>query len=168
LGGDFLYVLHKKQVDFYNVGYQHNAGSMIDLPEVTTTSSFFAHYPEAFFTTYFRPHLFEAREWIYIFFSLENCAYLLLCVLAMVLYKRPEKNSETLLWMVFSYVLVLAAILGYCVPILGAMVRYRIAALPFLVMLCISVISGDRIKKFIQLIEQRSQKSPIRNSDLRH
>ena len=158
LGGDFLYVLHKKQVDFYNVAYLNNAGSVVEIPALTSTAGFFMHAPQAFFLTYLRPHFLEAKSWIYVFFSIENVLYLLLIAMAFIFFRRPEKEARPMLLASLSFVLVLASILGNCVPILGSIVRYRVAALPFLVIVCLACISQEKVYEFFKRWRRSNRK----------
>lgn len=149
-GGDFLYVLHKKQVDFYNVAFLRDAGSAVEIPAVTSVSQFIVHYPEAFFLTYFRPHIFEAHSLTAMLFASEYFLYLIVFVLAIVFFRKPPKNQWPLLLTIFSYLLILAAILGNTVPILGAMVRYKVVGLPALLILCVAVIHWERINRLFR------------------
>jgi len=135
-GGDFLYVLHKKQVDFYNIAYLRNAGSLVSIPPVTGVKDFVINYPQAFALTYFRPFLSEAHglaDWA---FAVENVMLLLLICFALLRMHRVKGYPAALMMMMLSFVLALAAVLGNTVPILGAMVRYKIPAMPFIVIVC--------------------------------
>ncbi len=139
-GGDFLYVLHKKQVDFYNVAQLTNAGSTVEIPPVTGALSFFRNYPKAFVLTYLRPAPWEAKNWTYVIFAFENLIYGLVLIWTIIRFSKPPKEQLNIWLAVLSFVLVLASILGNCVPILGAMIRYRIPALPLLMILCIACV----------------------------
>lgn len=135
-GGDFLYVLHKKQVDFYNIAYLRNAGSLVEIPQVSGVKDFILNYPQALALTYFRPFLsetYKTTDWI---FAIENFVLLVLIILAIFRWQKVRGYPAAVLLMMLSFVLVLAAVLGNTVPILGAIVRYKIPALPFLVILC--------------------------------
>ncbi len=154
-GGDFLYVLHKKQVDFFNVAQLTAAQSATYIPPVTNAPNFIAHYPRAFFLTYFRPHVFETRSIVYFFFAIENAFYLLLCLLLIFFFHKPKKADMPFLLMIFSYILVLASILGNCVPILGAMVRYKVVGLPFLVILCFSLLDEEKMRHALKSVQQK-------------
>jgi|JI9StandDraft_2_1071091.scaffolds.fasta_scaffold37132_1 hypothetical protein len=153
-GGDFIYVLHKKQIDFYNLAQLTDAGSAIYIPPVSNASNFFLHYPEAFFLTYFRPHLFEAKSLVYLVFSIENAVYLLICIGTLFFFKRPKESHLPMILMIVSYLLIIAAILGNCVPILGAMVRYKVVALPFLMILCAICFDTLKAKMFFARLSQ--------------
>lgn len=130
-GGDFLHILSRKQLDFYNVARDFNARSTIEIPEITGTISYITHYPQALFLSLFRPHIFEIRNGFYAIFALENLVYVLLLLMALIRFKLPERVSWPIVLAMLSFVLVLGGIVGSTVPVLGAVVRYRIVLLPF-------------------------------------
>lgn len=139
-GGDFLYVLNKKQIDFYNVARDFDAKSTISIPEISDAVSFIMHYPQAMFLTLFRPHVAEIKSAFYAGLAIENMVYLLLLTLGIVKFTKPKREHWPMLLALLSYTLILGGIIGSTVPILGAVVRYRIMVLPFFVILIFSVI----------------------------
>jgi hypothetical protein len=150
VGGDFLYVLHKRQIDFYNVAYMREAGSVVDIPPVTNTWNFLIHYPRAFALTYFRPYIWEADSIPAMAFSIENMALMFLILIVFVFPKKPDRSELPILLFCASFVLAFAAVLGNCVPVLGAMVRYKIPALPFFVIICLAFIDLDKLIRFLK------------------
>jgi len=145
-GGDFLYVLHKRQTDFYNVAYLSQAGSVIDIPPIGTVWQFILHFPQAFFLTYFRPMPFEVLTVPGICFGFENLIYFIIFVMTWVKRKKSFTNNEwIILLFLMSFVLVFASILGNCVPILGAILRYKIVALPFLLIVLAMIIDKNKL-----------------------
>lgn len=154
-GGDFIYVLHKKQVDFYNVALLTDAGSVIDLAPVSDPLSFMLNYPAAFANTFFRPFLWEAKNFLYLGFSIENTVYLLITLLCLIYFKIPDKKQHIVLAAMISFVLVFSSIIGSCVPILGALVRYRIVALPVLMVVLVSCINIEKLRKHLEQLPLR-------------
>jgi hypothetical protein len=139
-GGDFLYVLAKKQGAFISVAEMVDAGSLVWVPEVTDTWHYLLNYPHAMALAYLRPMPWEAHSTIMWVAALENLFYVAILVLVIVRFRKPEKSQVPFLLMILSFVLVLGGIIGSVVPILGAVVRYRIVALPFLVIVCAACI----------------------------
>lgn len=146
-GGDFLYVLHKRQTDFYNVAYLTDAGSVIDVPPIGTVAQFVVHFPQAFFLTFFRPLPFELNTWPGLLFGLENFAYLIF-ILGVIFFRKKKIASQHQMIILFllSFVLVFASILGNVVPILGAMIRYKVVALPFFLIMFAMIADQQKIK----------------------
>jgi hypothetical protein len=145
-GGDLVYVLQKKQQDFVNVGELAGAGSIISPIEISDVGSFLLHYPQALATTYFRPFLFESSSPFYILAAFENVLLTALIVLMFVRFRRPAREDLKILLWCFSFVIVLGGIIGFTVPILGALVRYKIAAIPFLFIAISAMIRPFRTK----------------------
>jgi hypothetical protein len=125
IGGDFLYVLHKKLTDFTNVAHIQNAGSQVYVPDTSTPLQFIKHYPEALFLTYLRPYPWECRSWIYLPFILENILTFFLILKVLWSWCHRKSNPTRLTLFALSIVLLIAAIVGNTVPILGAVIRYR-------------------------------------------
>lgn len=155
-GGDFIYVLHKKQVDFQNVALLTDAGSAIELPPVTDALHFALNYPAAFVTTFFRPFLWESKNWMYAAFAVENSIYILSVIAMILFFRKPVASARPALLAMLSFVLVFSSIIGSCVPILGALVRYRIVALPFLIILLLSLTDQDKLRNAVMKLSGRN------------
>ncbi|MBL7941633.1 MAG: hypothetical protein JNM00_02650 [Flavobacteriales bacterium] len=139
-GGDFLYVLAKKQGAFISVAEMVDAGSLVWVPPVTDAWHYVLNYPHALALAYLRPMPWEAHSAIMWAAALENLLYVAILVLVIVRFRKPDKSQVPFLLTILSFVIVLGGIIGAVVPILGAVVRYRIVALPFLVVVCASCI----------------------------
>ncbi len=149
VGGNFLYVLNKKRVDFENTSLIRNANSAVYVPNTESTFDWVVHYPEAFALSYLRPYLWEIKSWMYALFALENACYVLLIALTLFFFAKPKKEHWPLLLFALSFTLVLASVIGNCVPVLGSIVRYRIAALPFLFIICAACINWKRVYSLV-------------------
>lgn len=132
-GGDFLHIMNRKRTDFYNVAEAYNAGSTIDIPESNTFPELIKNAPGAMFRAYLRPHLLEVKSVFYLGNALENLltAFLLAgTVLALFCFREVRLRPEFLL--ALSFILILGVLIGSVVPVLGAVVRYKLPALPFI------------------------------------
>lgn len=137
--GNLVYVLQKKQTDFYNVSNEMAAGSVIELPTVKSDIDLLIHFPQAFAVTFFRPFIGEANGAVAQLSAVENSFYGLIFLLALWSIGKRVKVSD-MWWASLSVILFSALIIGNSVPVLGAVVRYKIAALPFFLFWCWSVI----------------------------
>lgn len=147
-GGDLLYVLDRKQTDFYNVAEMQQAGSVIEIPEVSDVPTFVLNAPVSLYNTYFRPDLTEVDGAFYFALACENTVILALLVLAIVFWKWDRKGAF-LRWFCLCFVVVYGLIVGSTVPILGAIVRYKIPALPFLLVALLSGGLGLKIETWM-------------------
>ncbi|MFN0032309.1 MAG: hypothetical protein ACKVOR_09135 [Flavobacteriales bacterium] len=157
IGGDFLYVLNKKRVDFENTAMLRGANSVVYVPATADVQSFTLHYPQAFALAYYRPFVWEIRSPFYIAFAVENLCYALLAVLTILFFKPPPAAHRAMLLAALSFVLVLASIIGNTVPVLGSVVRYRIAALPLLVIVCAACIDYDKLRSLRIFLAKRAK-----------
>jgi len=133
---DVMHMFQLKQKDFYNLGADQQVGSMIQIPPLHKTSDLIIHTPNALFNTYFRPHLLEARSVSFLVSAGENLFYMVLIVFSLIKFSRPSSTNLNLALICFSCVVGLGMLIGLITPVLGAIVRYKIPALPFLVVLC--------------------------------
>lgn len=131
-----LHMFQQKQRDFYNLGAHEQIGSLIEIPRIEHTLDIVWYTPQALFNTYFRPHLLEASSLTFLAAAAENTFYLLLLLVGIVKIEVPKGMNRTLLLTCLSFVVGLGLLIGLITPVLGAIVRYKIPALPFFLVLC--------------------------------
>ncbi len=105
-------------------------------PLQATPLSFLSLIPEALANTLFRPYPWESLSAISLLAIVENLLILSLFVLAVFFFKKP---STDLAWLglCFSCSLILFLLIGWTTPVTGAIVRYKVPALP---LLCIGLL----------------------------
>ncbi len=140
-------IVSTKQRDFINmVNVDSHAGSQIDIPELhPSLISFIKNTPNAILNSFFRPHVFEIKSFMYVVPSIENLIIILLFVLLLLFYKKVDSKKLLWLWFSISFVLILFVLCGLTTPVLGALVRYRVPALPFLFIIFITFIDFNKI-----------------------
>ncbi len=132
-----------------------SSGSKINLNKLEPNIwSIAQNTPIALSNTFFRPTLFESKNYLSLFASLENLLFLLLLLLVVFFFKKPQENQKEIFIFCFSYVFILFTIVGLTTPVLGALVRYKIPALPFLFMLFMLLIDGEKLKKQFPFVER--------------
>lgn len=131
-GLDLPNIVANKQNDFIRYANSlPNVGSIIHLPALEPSfTSIAKNTPNALFNSFFRPTIFESKNTFMLMSALENTFIAVLFVLCIVFYKK-NKNRE-FLWFNISFVLILFSLIGLTSPVLGALVRYKAPALPFL------------------------------------
>ena len=132
--GGMLYILSKKQQDFYNVASVNNAGSAVEISPVDQSIlGFLVDVPERLWLAFMRPTFTEVEGFFYWPPMIESSALLLLFVLVLFRFRWVKEKllSNELFCFSLSFLLVLGIIIGSCVPVLGAVVRYRLPALLF-------------------------------------
>jgi len=140
-------LISTKQVDFINMlKYDSHAGSQIQIPYIEPSLlGFVKNIPNALFNSFFRPHIFEIKSFMYIIPSIEN--FLILFFILLIFFKTKKIKQENIYWILFciSFVLILFTLCGLTTPVLGALVRYRTPALPFLFIIFITFIDFNNI-----------------------
>jgi hypothetical protein len=94
--------------------------------------SFVKSSPQALYRALFRPYIWEARNPLFILPALENSFILLFFVMVFIRFRQTEYKAFAGFF--FSFSLLLLLVMGLTTPVLGALVRYKIAAIPFLMM----------------------------------
>ena len=154
--GDLAYVLSKKQVDFYNVAEAQEAGSTIAIPSIGSSADLLLQSPGAIYRTYFRPDWRDLKGLFQWFLAGENLVLTMLIVLCLLFFKKPDVSALPIVLFSLSVVLTLGLIIGSTVPILGAVVRYKIPALPFLGFLLLTFTDLAAIKSHWRALFQKN------------
>ncbi len=120
-----------KQQAFYNVAAESHSGSVLEINTIDTPADVLLNIPQALTVTYLRPWPWEWTNLLYIPAALENML-LLICLLTMVWnFRRPYGLVVPIFAFSISFILVLGTLTGEVVPVLGALVRYKMPALVF-------------------------------------
>jgi hypothetical protein len=129
---DFAQRMNLKQVAFYNVATESDSGSLLQLPALTKSNDLLLHAPNALHVTYLRPWPWEWTNFLYIPAALENLFLFIALGLMLWNFRRPYGLAVPIIAFGISAVLVLGVLIGEVVPVLGAVVRYKMPALIFL------------------------------------
>ena len=142
-------LLKNKQIEFYHVVQVEKAKTVIDLPILDgTNQNLLINCGPALFSTLFRPTIFESNNVLLLLAAAENLIILLLIILAIYFaIRRATWNSYDFFFPSLFFVLIMLTMIGLVTPIMGAMVRYKVPTLPFLVAILISFIKFPSLKK---------------------
>ncbi len=149
---DFIQIIERKQHDFvtFAQSLQH-VGSLVAIPDLEPGLwSLLKTAPQGFWHTLLRPHLGEASNAMMLLAAVENTLLLLGILLTLIFLKRPIKWNPLLLFSI-SFVFILFTLSGLTTPVLGALVRYKAPALPFLGALYLFLMDDSKI---IQLFKR--------------
>ncbi len=142
-------LLSNKQKEFYLVAAREKAQSIVTLPKIQPSLKSLAKaIPQAFLTTAFRPHLFEARNMMILFAAAENALFILLMLVTIIGFDRIQmQNAPPVFYLALFFTVIIFCLVGLVTPILGAIVRYKVPALPFFILLLITVYNHDAFKR---------------------
>ena len=131
---NLMHVIDRKQQDFINMVEQsENVGSDVEIPNVDASAiSLIMKAPAGFVHSFFRPHPLEWDSPVKLLAGLENIALILLLVISLIKPGKISSDQWNFLLFTLSFVLIFYSVIGLSTPVLGALVRYKIAALPFI------------------------------------
>jgi hypothetical protein len=128
-------VVIEKRNEFITLGLQENVGSFFDTRLIEANcSGLFLLLPSAFANSFLRPFVWDDGNLFQMLFALENLLFLgLLVYLPLRFFQWPiEKEKRLLFAFCFVFALLNYLVIGSTVPIMGAIVHYRVIAEPFL------------------------------------
>jgi uncharacterized membrane protein len=102
-----------------------------------TFISVMSSLPAAIWNVLVQPTLFGISNILHLCAAIENLWLLLLIVLAIVFFDKKSLQYKEVLIFCVLFALIQFAVIGLTTPAVGAMIRYRSTALPFLVMACL-------------------------------
>lgn len=163
---DILESLRYKQWVITHIAQEENAGSIVQLSKLEpTVIGFVKVLPEAIVNTLLRPHIFEASSLIILMAGIENLGLLILTLIGLVFYQKPDKEVRNLYFLCLFFVLSLSAIIGTVNPVLGSIVRFRVPLLPFYSTFFIMMIDKERLLKRFPFLEIKPLKRLLTNKN---
>lgn len=157
-GYDLVDTIVKKQHDFVNmVNTEANySGSNIEIKELEPTILGFAScLVPAYINTLFRPFVTEADSFIKLVCCAENLLFLLLFLYMCIRFKPIDNNQFRFILFTLCFMLVLYALIGMTTPNLGALVRYKIPVMPFLLCSMLTATDFNRLKKLMRFCNKK-------------
>lgn len=143
---DLVTTIQGKQDDFFHMLEVEQAGSAIDLPVLEPTfTSLVRHTPRAWMNTLLWPFPWEIHTplmWVTLF---ENILILLFAVAAFIWHEKPDRGRQNIIGFCLCYSMTLLALIGLVTPVLGAIARYKIPAMPFFLILFLCIIAPAKL-----------------------
>lgn len=158
-----LVTLSQKQLDFNKLA----AGELVDaknkpIPPANsaiyinelkpTIISFLKNSPQAFLTVLLRPYLWESNSLFLLLAAIENMLIVFFIIFCLI-FMRP---INTIRWeyvlFCLSFVIIQFVIIGEITPIMGAIVRYKVPAMPFLLIAFLYILDKNKLQNYFQLL----------------
>lgn len=141
-----------KKKDFQGLASVMDAKSVIPTYDLEDNPiSFLLNIPQGLFNTLFRPLLWEAYTPLIMLNAIENVLILSFMILCF-LFRKKEKLSNMTIYFI-TYSLSLITVVGMVTPILGSLVRYKIPALPFLLLFFLSIVDYSKVQNFVTTLK---------------
>jgi hypothetical protein len=141
---DFARILANKQENFINLSKHVHSKSIIKIgilqPNIL---SILKKSPHAFLNTLFMPDIFQINSIFTLLAALENI-FIVLIIFISVIYMQKNVNLNLLLFLL-SFVIILFVLIGLVTPVAGAIVRYKVPALPFLMLALFMITDKNKI-----------------------
>lgn len=121
----------ERQIDYIEIAKQ--SGSAINInPLFPTFRSFLNNAPQALNHSLMRPYITETHTWLSILSALEILLYELLFLL-FLFFRRKNILRHPFIYFCIFFSVSMFLMIGYTIPIVGALVRYRSIYFPFLI-----------------------------------
>jgi hypothetical protein len=123
------------------------AGSTINIAKLDPTIfSLLKTAPVALYNSLCKPSLLSSKSFLEKFSALENACVLVFLIVC-VWFKKQTYNRNIFALCLFICLIILLLI-GYTTPVAGAIVRYKVPIMPFLVMCGLLIIDENKLKFF--------------------
>lgn len=148
LNWDTVFVNDNQDTSLYHyISSSPPAGSAIPMERLTNNFSSFARVvPFSFYNVLCKPFFYDAKGALDLVASLENLLFLTLIIFCLV-YRSPSRANSNLFWFCVFAVLSAFLLVGLTTTVLGAIVRYKVPFLPFLLMIPVLFLDGEKWKK---------------------
>jgi len=154
---NFKKILVRKQQDFKGLADHMKSGSQFELSSLEQNfTSIISAVPEALLNCFIRPIPSKNGSIFQWSAIAENLFILLLIFLAVagrLKNRGVPQESKNLFWLGITFSILLFTIIGLTTPVAGALVRYKVPALPFLSMSLLLLVDFDGIIKRIPILK---------------
>ncbi len=153
---DLVTLLVQKQEAFFKLAIASDAGSLISIPVLKPEFlNLLLNAPVGFFTSLTRPFITDTGAILNTISAVENIVILVLGIYCIIKFNSKNISGKILPVFCLFYTLYSFTLIGMITPVLGAIVRYKAQALPFLVILFL-IIAHPLIKKQLNRILPKS------------
>lgn len=148
-GYDVLELLTLKQHDFIGMATAVQSGSFVPLPRLEPNMwSFIQGVPHALYMTFLSPFSSFTNGPLGMVAAVENSLLVLLPIIALRYRRNWKAVDKAAILFTLSFILFLSVLIGLTVPVIGALVRYRIPLLPFLSLAMLLMIDARRLPRW--------------------
>ncbi len=133
-------LLSSKQAEFFHVANRDHANSLIDIPVLTNSyTSLIINAPNAIKNVVFRPTILEVKNPLMLLAAIENLIITIALLLSLYfVFKSKFQIGSYWILLAFFFCMTIFILTGLVTPILGAIVRYKVPALPFFLFVMIN------------------------------
>jgi len=154
---DTIFVANSDNAETYHLLYAIKpAHSVLQIKKLEPKMlDFLLYSPVAFVNTLAHPSFFEVSSWLHLMIAIENMWLLILILLAVCFFDKKILEKKEIIFFCLVFTAILFILIGITTPAIGAMVRYRIIAELFLVIVCLLCIDMEKFNKRISKRERQ-------------
>jgi len=145
---DTIYETNNKDTSlFHFISSCTPSGSAISMERLEYSFSSFAKIiPQSFYNVLFKPFFFDSHSILELMASMENLCFILFFIFCFI-YRSKNKVDKNLLLFCITLIITSFILIGLTTTVMGAIVRYRIPFIPFLLLIPLLFLDTDSIKK---------------------
>lgn len=140
--------LIEKRNEFITLAHAEMAGSLIEAESYNEgCPGLIKHAPQFLVNAVLRPFVWERGNLFQLIFAIENLVLVAILIYCLIGYFAcSQKRKLILFFPTFIFCLLNYFIIGVTVPVIGAIVHYRIICTPFLIISVLCLINLEKIK----------------------
>jgi hypothetical protein len=144
---DLPALIAARQKEFIFLSESEKAGSYLNSFMLESNwASILKNIPMALLNALMRPSPFDSYSVFTFAAAVENIILLMLIGISL-LYSSRKNTRSNLFCFSLSFALILLVIIGLTTPVMGAAVRYRVPALPFLIISLVILMDTEKLKR---------------------
>ena len=142
---DIVNIIADKQQTFsrFIIEVETNSGFLI--PELSNTSSIIKAIPNALNNTLIRPYPWECKS-PFVWLSLIENLMILFIIAITVVFRKRNNNDYSIIYFTLLFSLILLTLIGLTTPVFGAIIRYKIPAILFLLIGLTAILDLEKLK----------------------
>jgi hypothetical protein len=113
----------ERQIEFIKIS-KEGASTININPLYPNFRSFFNNIPQAINHSLMRPYFTEIESFVYLPFAIEIFLFEILFLL-FIFFRKKESITDPLIYFCVFFSVTMFLVIGYTIPIIGAIVRYR-------------------------------------------
>jgi hypothetical protein len=143
-GYDMLEIIAQKQNDFIGLAKEMHSGSLLTQNMMQPNlMGLVRDAPVAFYNSLVRPYVWESNSLLILFSALENILLFLLIIICLIFIQRRIPHKPVFYLCLFFFVATYT-LTGLTSPVMGAMVRYKVPAMPFMLIFFVMMFSKEK------------------------
>jgi hypothetical protein len=139
-------LITQKHDDFIRLSLYTKAGSTFNIGDFEPTwGDLLKKVPRAFYTGLFQPTFLDVRNPIMLLSALESFVIMFSLILAIAFFQKQNREQVNMILCCTVVIVILCTIIGLTTANFGSLVRYKVAVLPFIIFICVSLINFKKI-----------------------